>query len=240
MDNPGYVSLTRMRGLEDELRAVANNIANASTTGYRSEGVVFAEVLQRADVDGGALAMAQPRARVTDPSPGGVTLTGGKLDLAITGEGFFRLRTEAGDRLTRAGAFTLSPEGDLVTMDGHAVLDPGGAPVAIPPDAMPVAIAEDGTVSDPAGQPIAEIGLFDADPVDLIREDGVRFRVDGPMREAGAARLLQGYLEESNVDPVNELTRMIEVQRAYELGQSFLDLEDERMREAVRTLGRSS
>jgi flagellar basal-body rod protein FlgF len=240
MDNPGYVSLTRMRGLEDELRAVANNIANASTTGFRAEGVVFAEVLQAAAVDGGALAMAQPRAHMTDPSPGGVTLTGAKLDLAITGEGFFQVQTEAGNRLTRAGSFTLSPEGDLITMQGDAVLDPGGAPIAIPPDAMPVMIAEDGTISAADGQPLAEIGLFDANQTDLIREDGVRFRVDGPVQAAEEARVLQGYLEESNVDPVTELTRMIEVQRAYELGQSFLDLEDERMREAVRTLGRSS
>ena len=239
MDNPGYVSLTRMKGLADELRAVANNIANASTTGFRAEGVVFAEVLARADVDGGALAMAQPRAHVTDPAPGAMTMTGGPLDIAIEGASFFQVETPNGNRLTRAGAFSLSPEGDLVTILGHRVLGAGGAPVAIPPDAGAVAIAPDGTVSAD-GLPLAQIGVFEADPVDMAREDGVLFRVEGPVNPAPDSRVVQGFLEDSNVDPVMEMTRMIEVQRAYELGQSLLDMEDDRQREAIRTLGRSS
>jgi flagellar basal-body rod protein FlgF len=239
MDNPGYVGLTRMKGLSEELRAVANNIANLSTTGFRAEGVVFAEVLYQGAMDGGSLSMAQPRAHVTDPSPGGYAATGGPLDLAIEGAGYFQVTTPNGNRLTRAGAFTLTPEGDVVTMQGHQVLDRGGAPLAIPPGAGALSIAEDGTVSAD-GQPIAEVGLFTADPEDLLREDGVLFRVDGPIQEDIDSGVLQGFLEQSNVDPVSELARMIEVQRAYELGQSFLDMEDERIREAVRTVGRSS
>ncbi len=240
MDNPGYVGLTRMKGLADEMRAVANNIANMSTTGFRAESVVFAEVMEAARVDGGALSMAQPRAHVTDQSYGGLTPTGAALDLAIEGSGYFQVQTPQGNRLTRAGAFALSPDGEVVDKLGNRLLDAGGAPILIPPEAGKVRIAQDGTVSDALGQPLAEIGLFDADPNSLLREDGVLFRADGPVQAAEDSRLMQGFLEDSNVDPVIELTRMIEVQRAYELGQSFLDLEDERMREAVRTLGRTS
>ncbi len=239
MDNPGYVGLTRMKGLADELRVVANNIANLSTTGFRAEGVVFAEVLVEGAVDGGALAMAQPRAHVTDPSPGGLVQTGGPLDLAIEGEGFFQVETPNGPRLTRAGAFALSPEGDVVTMLGHRVLDQGGAPLAVPPGTGPVVIARDGTISAD-GLPIGEVGVFAAEQDALLREDGVLFRADGPVGPADGAGVLQGFLEESNVDPVTQMARLIEVQRAYELGQSFLDMEDQRMREAVRTIGRTA
>lgn len=239
MDNPGYIGLTRLAGLVDEMRAVANNVANISTTGFRAEGVVFAEVLMAAPVDGGNLAMAQPRAHVTDLTEGGFAQTGGDLDLAIAGPAYFQVQTEGGPRLTRAGAFTRSAEGDLVTLTGALVLDAGGAPVALPADARSIAIGEDGTISAD-GAPIGRIGLFDAPLETLLREDGVTFRATGPVTPSLDSRVLQGFIEQSNVNPVKELARMIEVQRAYELGQSFLELEDSRVREAVRTIGRVS
>jgi flagellar basal-body rod protein FlgF len=239
MDNPGYIGLTRIKGLADEMRAVANNIANLSTTGFRAEGLVFAEVLQRGEMDGGALSMAQPRAHFTDDSPGGFAATGGPLDLAIEGPAYFQVETPNGPRLTRAGAFTLTAEGEVVNMQGHRLLTPGGAPLALPPGAANITIARDGTVAAD-GFPVDEVGLFDADPETLLREDGVLFRFEGEIGPAAESGVLQGFLEQSNVDPVVEMTRMIEVQRAYELGQSFLEMEDERMRGAVRTIGRTS
>jgi flagellar basal-body rod protein FlgF len=239
MDNPGYIALTRMKGLADELRVVANNIANVSTTGFRGERVVFAEVLARTNSEGGSASMAAPRAHVTDLGEAGFDRTGGSLDLAIEGEGFFQVQTPAGLRLTRNGAFTLDPEGTVTTLDGHPVLDAGGAPLAIPAGSGRVTVAEDGTISAD-GQEIGAVGVVTAPAVSLLRDDGVRFRSDAPTAPAEGARVLQGFVERSNVDPVTELARMIEVQRAYELGQSFLDLEDGRLREAVRTLGRTS
>jgi len=238
MDNPGYIGLTRMKGLADEMRAVANNIANSSTTGFRSEALVFAEVLAQAPVDGGALAMAAPRAHVTDPSPGGFTATGGNFDLAIEGEGYFQVLTPQGPRLTRAGAFLIGPDGAVQNAQGAALLDAGGGPILIAPDARNVLIAEDGAISV-NGQPVGQVGVFDAPPESLLREDGVTFRTDAAPDPAPDARIKQGFLEDSNVSPVEQMARMIEVQRAYELGQSFLDMEDERLREAVRTIGRT-
>jgi flagellar basal-body rod protein FlgF len=237
MDNPGYIGLTRLAGLVDELRAVANNVANISTTGFRAEGVVFAEVLMAAPVDGGNLAMAQPRAHVTDLTEGGFAQTGGELDLAIAGPGYFQVQTDGGPRLTRAGAFSRNVDGDLVTLAGALVLDAGGAPIALPADARSISIGEDGTISAD-GAPVGQVGLFDAPLETLVREDGVTFRATGAVTPAGDSRVMQGFIEQSNVNPVEELARMIEVQRAYELGQSFLELEDSRLREAVRTIGR--
>jgi flagellar basal-body rod protein FlgF len=163
--------------------------------------------------------------------------TGGPFDLAIEGDGFFLIDTPNGQRLTRAGSFTPNEVGDLVTMDGHPVLDSGGAPVFIPTGLGPVGIAPDGTISA-GGRPVGQIGLFlPEDPLSLTREDGVRFSTNGVL-PAEDSRMLQGYVEESNVDPVLQVARMIEVQRAYELGQSFMENEDKRIRGVIDTLGR--
>ena len=236
MDASGYVTLSRQSGLMREMQVVANNIANASTTGYRREGVVFAEHVVRTGED--SLSMAHARGRLTDASQGALGASGGALDLAIEGQGFFAVDTAQGPRLTRAGAFAQSPEGDLVTFDGDRVLDQGGAPVNLPPDAGPVTIGADGTVSTPLG-PIAQIGLVvPVEPLAMSRGAGTTFD-PGPagFEPAPEGRILQGHLEASNVNPVSEIARMIEVQRAYELGQSFLDREDQRMRGLIETMG---
>jgi len=238
MENATYTALTRQSGLMREMRVVANNIANLSTTGFRTEGVIFAEHVRALGPGDESLSMATASARNTLFAQGTLTQTGGSFDLAIEGDGFFLVETPGGERLTRAGAFTPNENGDLVTPEGFRVLDAGGAPVFIPQGAGPVGIAPDGTVSA-GGQPVGQVGLVMPVNADgMNREDGVRFRADDGFEPALQGRMLQGFLEESNVDPVLEVTRMIEVQRSYELGQSFLDKEDERIRSAIRALGK--
>ncbi len=232
------VTLARQVGLMREMNTVANNIANAATTGYRREGVLFTEYI-KATPGGDSLSMAAARARTIDLSQGALTQTGGTFDLAIEGEGFFLVQTPTGERLTRAGTFTPNDAGDLVTPDGHPLLDAGGAPVFAPPEAEVITIAPDGTMSAD-GAPIAQIGLWrPVDPTDIVREAGALFRAEQgtePVIEGG--RILQGRIEGSNVDPVTEIARMIEVQRAYELGQAFLDRESDRRSKLIDTLTR--
>lgn len=238
MDIPGYITLTRQSGLMREMQAVANNIANISTTGFRREGVVFSEFVQRMPDGGSSVSMATARGRQTYLTQGAHQPTGGSFDLAISGEGFFLIEAPEGERLTRAGSFTPNEAGDLVTPDGFRLLDAGGAAVFIPPDVASVAISPDGTVSA-NGQPLAQIGLMlPEDPNTLRREAGTLFAVDGPLIPVENPRIAQGYLEGANVDPITEVARMIAVQRAYELGQSFLESEDERQRNVIQTLGR--
>jgi flagellar basal-body rod protein FlgF len=236
MDAAAYTTLTRQSGLMRQMQVVANNIANLSTTGFRREGVVFEEYVARLP-DGPSLSMANGDGRVVDLSQAGLSATGGTYDFAIQGEGFFKLDTPAGERLTRAGSFTPSPNGELMTADGYRLLDQGGAPVFVPPDARNVALAEDGSLSAD-GTPLARIGLWrPSDPLSLQHQAGTLFSA-GATEPIEGATLLQGYLEDSNVQPVQEVAKMIEVQRAYELGQSFLDQEDKRMRGVIDTLGR--
>ena len=234
MENTGYIAITRQSGLAREMQVVANNIANAATTGFRQEGVIFSEYIQPVD-RGASLSMGQGNVRTTLFDQGALTQTGGAFDLAIEGDGFFLIQTPAGERLTRAGAFSPNAEGELVTYDGYQVLDAGGAPVFVPPGAN-VAVAGDGTLSAD-GQPVGQIGLVaPADPKDLIREDGVMFRAEGGFEPAENARILQGFVESANVNAIGQLARMIEVQNAYEMGMKFLEREDERVRTAIKTL----
>ena len=237
MESTGYTTLTRQSGLMREMQVIANNIANSATTGFRQEGLIFAEFV-RGTEEGPSISMASAEVRNTSMIQGALTKTGGTLDMAVEGEGFFLIETPLGQRLTRAGNFALSAEGDLVTNDGFRVLDAGGAPVFVPPDATALGISPDGTVSD-GGRPLAQIGLVQpADPIDLIREDGVMFRTEGEVLPVEGGRILQGFLEGANVDPVSQIARMIEVQRAYEMGQSFLDSENKRIISALDTFTR--
>lgn len=239
MDNQGYITLTRQTGLTREMQIVANNIANAATTGFRQQGMLFSEFVQ--SVDGGAsLSMGQGNVGQTSFAQGAITQTNGSFDFAIEGDGYFLVQTPAGERLTRAGSFSPSAAGDLVNNDGFAVLDAGGAPVFVPPDATDISVASDGTLSAD-GQLIGQIGLVvPNDPQDMIREDGVMFRTESGFEPAENARVLQGFVENSNVEPILQIARMVEVQRAYEMGQSFLDAEDERIRRAMDAMMKQS
>lgn len=235
MDAAGYVALTRQSGLMREMQVVANNIANISTTGFRREGVLFTEHVARLDGQP-SLSMAHASGRALDLTQAGISQTGGSLDFAIQGEGFFLVETPQGNRLTRAGSFTPSAEGELVTPEGYRLLDAGGAPVFVPPGAA-VLMGADGTLSA-NGQAVAQIGLWQpTDPGALRHQSGTLFD-GGEVEPATGATLLQGFLEDSNVNPVAEIARMIEVQRAYEMGQKFLDAEDSRARTVIQTLGR--
>jgi flagellar basal-body rod protein FlgF len=235
MDNTGYTTITRQSGLMREMQVVANNIANAATTGFREEGVIFSEYVM-AIRDGPSLSMGQGNVGKTNYMQGNLAQTGGTFDFAVEGDGYFIIETPQGERLTRNGAFSPNAEGDLVTMDGFRVLDAGGAPMFIPPGVGSIAVSSDGTLSAD-GNLVGQLGVVaPTKPLNLIREDGVMFRAEDGYEPTENARVLQGFVENSNVQAVTQLARMIEVQRAYEMGQSFLESEDERVRSALEAL----
>lgn len=237
MDYVGYIALNRQSGLLREMQVVANNIANAATTGFRQQGVAFSEYIHNAG-DTASVSMAHANLSGISNVQGALKQTGGMFDLAIEGAGYFMVETENGERLTRAGHFSPNSVGELVTPNGHRVLDAGGAPVFVPPDAQDISIAQDGTLSVD-GRPLSQIGLFSpTDPANMRQDAGALFQSIAGVEAVLESRVLQGFVEASNVNAVSQLARMIEVQRAYEMGQSFLDAENERIREAVRLLTR--
>lgn len=238
MDNAIYAALNRQSGLMSEMRVVANNMANISTTGFRREGVIFSEYLVSLKGDGDTLSMANARGRVLDARQGVLNQTNGRLDFAIEGDGWFMVETPQGNMLTRAGAFIAGDDGTILTPDGARLLDVGQAPITLPPDTRAIALGADGTLSAD-GVPVAQVGVFAApDPAAMAYQGGTRFSLSAPVEPVESPRVHQGFLEDSNVDPVFEISRMIEVQRAYELGQSFLDREDDRIRNAITAMTR--
>lgn len=238
MDSTGYIALSRQRGLKLEMSVIANNIANMSTPGYRGQGVVFSEYLQGAGSAAPHLSMTDTGAFRTNLSQASLAPTGGPFDLAIEGEGFFQLGTEEGLRLTRAGAFLPDAEGRLVTAWGAELLDSSGSPILVPTDAGPIVIAEDGTLSID-GQPLAQVGVFRVDPgATLQRSANATFETAAELQPSGEATVHQGFLEDSNVNPVLEVARMIEVQRRYEAAKDFLDKEHQRISRALQDLSK--
>lgn len=237
MDAAGYATLTRQSGLMAEIQTVANNVANASTSGYKRSGVIFSEYIKQLE-DAPSLSMARASSQHIDMSQASLSQTGGTFDFGIQGEGFFLVQTPNGNRLTRAGSFTPSATGELVTPNGHQLLDQGGAPVFIPPNVQAVKLSSDGTLSAD-GQPLARVSLWQpAEGTKLTLEAGSLFAIAGEVEPSEDGMVLQGFIEESNVDSMSEIARMIEVQRAYEMGQSFLEREDERVRGVIQILGR--
>lgn len=231
-----YLAVNRQAGLASELDMIANNIANLDTTGFRREGVAFTEYIVAADRSD-SVSMADLGARFASELPGSHTVTGGRFDFAIQGDGYFVLDTADGPILTRAGAFQVSQEGFLVTPNGDPVLDIGQAQIVIPAGATDILVASDGTISA-NGDPIGQLAIVDA-PRELISRYGdTAFKVEDDAFEPVAnPNVRQGALEQSNVDPVLEFARMIEVSRAYEMAQTLIDDEDQRIQNIVRTLG---
>ncbi|WP_084395903.1 flagellar hook-basal body complex protein [Henriciella aquimarina] len=227
MSNAVYAQLARQAGLMKEMQVVANNLANASTTGYKSDRAIFTEFLSRTEAGASPLSMGSLGGHAFDLEQGGMRFTGGELDLAIQGDGFFALDTPRGQRLTRAGHFQLSQQGELIDDLGNKVLDPGGQPITIPEDATTIAIVGDGTISVD-GQPFGQIGVVQPNG-ELQKDVDTQFIAEGGFAAIEEPRVLQGALEQSNVTPVLEVARMIEVQRAYEAGQSLIEKEDERV-----------
>lgn len=234
-----YTTLTRQSGLMREMSMVANNVANASTTGYRAEGLIFSEHVKDLGEGQPSLSMATGNGHVTRSVQGALSQTNGTYDLAIEGDGFFQVEGSEGEiQLTRAGAFLPNDAGDLVTPEGLRVLDAGGAPIFIPPDVSDVHISSDGTLSAD-GRLLAQIGLVMPEDINsLDRTNGVSFTTDGALEPVENGRVLQGFLEGSNVDAVSEISRMIQVQHAYQMGQGFMEREDERMRSVTQLIGR--
>ncbi|MDB2407749.1 flagellar hook-basal body complex protein [Jannaschia sp.] len=236
MSDAIYTTLGRQSGLIREMNSIAQNIANAGTTGYRSGGILFTEHIVRSGRDRPSISMSQGSAQLTSQNQGALERTGGTLDLAIEGEGFFLIDRGGEDLLTRGGAFVAGPDGGVTTDQGDPLLDTGGAPVFVPAGTAAIHVGGDGTLSAD-GEPVAQVAVVSPlEPDRLQRDSGTAFVAEAGFAPVETPRILQGFLEASNVDPVLEIARMVAVQNAYEMGQKFMDAEDERLRSVTRLL----
>lgn len=234
MSDAIYTYLGRQQGLMQELQVVANNIANSSTTGYKTDRAIFAEFLSSPGPSQDSVSMGGLAGHAFNMEQGELKFTGGQFDLAVQGEGFFVLQTPQGPRLTRAGHFQLSATSTLIDGLGNSVLGAGGGPITIPPEAAQVSIGRDGSISA-NGQLVDRVSVVKPDG-DLQRDTNTFFSAPGGYAQFEDATIVQGALEGSNASPVIEVARMIEVQRAYEAGQAMLEREDDRVSQLITSL----
>lgn len=227
-------TLSRQSGLLEATQLIANNIANASTVGYKSKGTIFSEYVASAGSGNPSLSMGYLTAQNTDFTTGALRKTDNTFDLAIDGEGFFKINTPEGLRLTRAGAFQLDADGMIVDSFGNPVVDEGGSAVEIPPDAVTVSFAKDGTMSVD-GEIFGNIGVFR--PTGEVERVGNNYWIatdgDIAMEEPN---LIQGFLEQSNVSPVAEFAKLITTQRLFDAGQTLTEQEHDRLSNLIAAI----
>jgi flagellar basal-body rod protein FlgF len=222
MDHLIYTAMSGASAASQRQSVLANNLANASTQGFRAELSNFRAVPLRGD---GATTrvFALEATSGHDSKPGAVQRTGRTLDMAAQGDSWFAVQGLDGtEAYTRAGAFQISPEGTLVTSGGLMVLSDGGAPIDVPPGAE-LTIGGDGTVSaktgDAPSSTLGRIKLAKPTADDPLRrgEDGLfRAASQEPLPTDAAARLETGALEGSNVNPVETMVGMIAAARQFE------------------------
>lgn len=245
METPTYIALSRQMALRSQMEVVANNIANASTPGFKAEMMLMSEVDLPAE-RGVELSYVQDFATARDFSPGALKITGNALDLAIQGDGFFAVQSPDGIRYTRVGRFQLDANGTLVTSQGYPVLADGAA-VTLDPDDGPVNFAEDGTISTDVaigGEQLQVLGKLDlvdfADRGGLTPTQDNLYNPNGQQPTAATGKIAQRMLEDSNVQAIVEMTNLIEVTRNYQSMQRFLDTEHERQRRAINSITSNS
>jgi flagellar basal-body rod protein FlgF len=240
MDNGIYVALSRQMGLFRDMEMTANNMANANTVGYGAEKIMFDDYLLRGQ-DGIAnnartkVAYVNDYSSYRDTSEGAMNVTGNPLDVAIGGPGYFVVQTPLGERYTRAGNFQLDSDGTLVTSQGYPVLDNGGAPIIFEPQDREIAIGEAGDIIVD-GQPRTTLGIMEfANPQMMERVGSTLYRADGLGQPATASKVAHGTLESSNINPVSELTRMIQVNRSVGSTAKLIDAQYELTRKTADT-----
>ncbi len=235
------VALSRLIAQQRAMDVTATNLANTGTPGFKAGHTLFADWLHRqGGVDpvrgGRTVAYTQDRATWRDPAEGPLSHTANPLDLAISGPGFFTVQTKAGPMLTRAGRFDLQADGTVADADGNALLDGAGAPVRVAAADTQLQVSGDGTLSSQNG-PLGRIGVVA--PADLNRmvPQGDHLLAAGtPTAAVAQPRLTGGALEESNVQPVAETTRMMDALREFQFVTQFVQAEGDRQQSAIDKL----
>jgi flagellar basal-body rod protein FlgF len=239
MQTPSYVALSSQAALSRQMSVIANNLANASTPAYKGERVVFQEYLEPSGGSGGT-AYVMDTNTYRDTREGPMSRTGNPLDVAIEGSGYMVVQTPQGNRYTRNGHLQLGADGTLVTADGYPILGAGGQPVTVPPGSANITITADGTLSARGGA-AGRIELVDfPDEQQVEPAAGGLYVSSATPTPAVDAKLRQGMVEDSNVQPIVEMTRLMQVSRNYTATTNMINDENDRIKNALDKLSQTS
>ena len=263
MNNALWIAKTGLDAQQTRMSVISNNLANVNTTGFKKGRAVFqdliyqtvrqagAQTAQNTELPSGLMLGTGVRTVATEKmfTQGNMTQTGNALDAAIEGRGFFQILTPDGNfAYTRDGSFQLNSEGALVTSGGLEV-QPG---IVIPEGTLSITIAEDGTVSAQVAGNVAPLEVGALELADFVNPAGLQAIGQNLFIETAASgapqtgnpgldgrgTLIQGFLESSNVNTVEELVNMIETQRAYEMNSKAISTADQMLQYVNNNLGR--
>jgi flagellar basal-body rod protein FlgF len=247
MDNSLLVSLSQQLAAFRAMDVIANNLANVSTPGFKREAAKFeeyvAQVRPAEDQKGPqSVSFVKDAGVLRDSGQGNIERTGATYDLALNGSGYFQVQTAAGMRYTRDGHFSLDANGNLVTSEGYQVQGEGGA-ITIAPTDGDINIAPDGTISSVVrgvGNQLGQLKVVDfANDAALTKQGANLYSTSQTPTAATNTTMRQGSLEGSNVQPVIEISKMIEVMRAYEATATLSKSQEDLMRQAITQLGQT-
>ncbi len=241
MNSGMYSALSGDIDMLDKLNVVANNLANINTVGFKKDRVAFEKVLDNANnltAGNGGLTDAPIIARetvFTDFTTGPIKQTGNVFHVALDGDGFFAVNTPQGVAYTRQGNFQRDKNGRLTTIDGYEVLGKGGAPISIPGGTVDVDksgnVSVDGTI-------VGAINVVDFQkPYQLQKATRALFSPINPQdtpQQALKTTVLQGYIEDSNVNAIMEMTQIIDCNRGFESCQRAIRTYDDMTGQAIQ------
>jgi flagellar basal-body rod protein FlgF len=243
MENVLLITLSRQMALKRELDVIANNVANVTTNGFKRRlsdtrefqmPVASDETFRRGEDR--RISFVVDRGTPLDTSGGTLEPTGNPMDAAINGDAYFVVQTRNGERYTRNGAMMLNAQGQLVNSDGHAMLGEQG-PYQFASDERDFQIGSDGTISSSNGTR-GKLRLVRFQNEQTLENTGANlFTTRAQAEPAPLARVQSGYVERSNVRPVVEISRMIEVTRQYQNIANLMSRTDEGRRSAIQKLG---
>ena len=248
MQNTLLIGLSRQATLERQLDVIANNVANVNTTGFKADRSVFQEFLMPTAHEDNfvgndrRLSYVQDRATFHDFSQGGAERTGNPLDVAVEGSGFLVVQTPGGERYTRDGNLQLNNQGQLVTAAGNPVLG-GSGPIVLQSTDHDINITEDGTITVVEGSGRTDsvrgkLRLVSFPEAQKILKEGSNLYAagEGSPQADTKSTLRQGFIEKSNVNGVVEMSRMVEVTRAYTQIATLLQQESDLHKSAIEKL----
>jgi flagellar basal-body rod protein FlgF len=239
---PGlYVSLSGQMALMRRLETLAHNVANVTTAGFRAEEIKFDQLLS--EKTDSPTAFVSAGSTYISRKGGEVTRTENPLDVAVTGDAWLAFQGPNGPVYTRDGRMTMTPEGELRTLEGNPVLDVGGSPIQLNPNGGAPTIASDGTITQ-GQQQSGALGLFTIP----AQANLARFGNSGVLPDMAAepaldfnrVGILQGFMEQANVNPVSEISRLIQIQRSFDSISNSMTRSEETLSSAIRTLGETS
>jgi flagellar basal-body rod protein FlgF len=237
MDSASSVALSGQNARDRQMDVLANNIANLNTTAFKGEEMVFAELLS--NVGGQSARYVQDAGTVRNWSQGPLTRTGNSLDVALQGTGFLEVQTAQGIRYTRDGRLKLDAQNQLVTLEGNSVLGDGQSPIAVPEGTTSITIGEDGSLTTPTGT-AGKLTVVTFDKLQAVAaEANGLYSTDEPATPTTDTKVVQGMIEESNVQPILEMTRLMAASRAVGMAKSFQDNESDRHKTAIDRLAKT-